>query len=77
MLETIIKGGSMMLPLMLQSVLAVAVAIDRWIAFARNDKVDSRSLRSKGGRCGSSPWAIAFARHASSRARRSARRLSA
>lgn len=47
MLETIIKGGSMMLPLMLQSVLAVAVAIDRWIAFARNDRVDSRSLRSQ------------------------------
>jgi biopolymer transport protein ExbB len=47
MLETIIKGGSMMLPLMLQSVLAVAVVIDRSIAFSRNDKVDSRSLRSK------------------------------
>ena len=47
MLETIIKGGSMMAPLMLQSVLAVAVVIDRWIAFSRNDKVDSRSLRSK------------------------------
>ena len=47
MLETIIKGGSMMLPLMLQSVLALAVAIDRWIAFSRNDKVDSRSLRAK------------------------------
>jgi biopolymer transport protein ExbB/TolQ len=47
MLETIIKGGSMMVPLMLQSVLAVAVVIDRWIAFSRNDKVDSRSLRSK------------------------------
>ncbi|NQW47495.1 MAG: MotA/TolQ/ExbB proton channel family protein, partial [Planctomycetes bacterium] len=30
MLETIIKGGSMMLPLMLESVLALAVAIDRW-----------------------------------------------
>ena len=47
MLETIIKGGAMMLPLMLQSVLAVAVAIDRWIAFSRNDRVDSRSLRAK------------------------------
>ena len=47
MLETIIKGGSMMVPLMLQSVLAVAVALDRWIAFAHNDKVDSRSLRSQ------------------------------
>jgi biopolymer transport protein ExbB len=47
MLETIIKGGSMMAPLMLQSVLAIAVVIDRWIAFSRNDRVDSRSLRSK------------------------------
>lgn len=47
MLETIIKGGSMMVPLMLQSVLALAVALDRWIAFSRNDKVDTRSLRSK------------------------------
>ena len=47
MLETIIKGGAMMLPLMLQSVLAVAVAIDRWIAFSRNDRIDSRSLRAK------------------------------
>jgi biopolymer transport protein ExbB len=47
MLETIIKGGSMMVPLMLQSVLALAVAIDRWIAFSRNDKVDSRSLRAQ------------------------------
>jgi biopolymer transport protein ExbB len=47
MLETIIKGGSMMLPLMLESVLALAVALDRWIAFSKNDKVDTRSLRSK------------------------------
>ena len=47
MLETIIKGGSMMVPLMLESVLALAVALDRWIAFSRNDKVDARSLRSK------------------------------
>ena len=47
MRETIIKGGSMMVPLLLQSVLAVAVVIDRWIAFSRNDNVDSRSLRSK------------------------------
>jgi len=46
-LETIIKGGGMMVPLMVLSVLAVAVAIDRWVAFSRNDRVDSRSLRSK------------------------------
>ncbi len=47
MLESIIKGGSMMVPLMLESVLAMAVAIDRWIAFSANEKVDVRSLRSK------------------------------
>ena len=47
MLETIIKGGGMMVPLMVLSVLAVAVAIDRWAAFSRNDRIDSRSLRSK------------------------------
>lgn len=47
MLETIIKGGAMMVPLMLQSVLALAVALDRWLAFSRNDRVDSRSLRAK------------------------------
>lgn len=47
MLETIIKGGSVMAPLMLESVIALAVAIDRWFAFRRNDKVDTRSLRSK------------------------------
>jgi biopolymer transport protein ExbB len=47
MLETIIKGGSMMAPLMVLSVLALAVAIDRWLAFSANDRVDSRSLRSQ------------------------------
>lgn len=47
MLETIIKGGSMMVPLMVLSVLALAVAIDRWLAFSANDRVDSRSLRSQ------------------------------
>jgi biopolymer transport protein ExbB len=46
-LETIIKGGGMMVPLMILSVLAVAVAIDRWVAFSRNDRIDSRSLRAK------------------------------
>ena len=47
MLETIIKGGGMMVPLMVLSVLAMAVALDRWLAFSRNERVDSRSLRSK------------------------------
>jgi biopolymer transport protein ExbB/TolQ len=47
MLETIIKGGIMMVPLMLESVLALAVALDRWLAFSRNDRLDTRSLRAK------------------------------
>jgi len=47
MLETIIKGGTMMVPLMLESVLALAVALDRWLAFSRNERLDTRSLRSK------------------------------
>jgi biopolymer transport protein ExbB len=47
MLETIIKGGSMMVPLMFESVLALAVVLDRWMAFTRNDRFDVRSLRSQ------------------------------
>jgi biopolymer transport protein ExbB/TolQ len=46
-LETIIKGGSMMVPLLLESVVALAITLDRWLAFARNDRVDTRSLRSR------------------------------
>ncbi len=47
MLETIIKGGSMMLPLLLESVVALAITLDRWLAFARNDRLDTRSLRAR------------------------------
>jgi biopolymer transport protein ExbB/TolQ len=46
-LETIIKGGSMMLPLLLESVVALAITLDRWLAFARNDRLDTRSLRAR------------------------------
>ena len=45
MLETIVKGSWMMIPLMLCSVLAVAVLIDRALAFWANSKIDTRSLR--------------------------------
>ena len=47
MLEIIIKGGSMMLPLMVCSVLTVAVIIDRWLAFRANRAIDTRALRAK------------------------------
>jgi biopolymer transport protein ExbB len=45
MLETIVKGSWMMIPLMLCSVLAIAVLIDRTLAFWANSKIDTRSLR--------------------------------
>jgi biopolymer transport protein ExbB len=45
MLETIVKGSWMMIPLMICSVLATAVLIDRAMAFWANSKVDTRSLR--------------------------------
>jgi biopolymer transport protein ExbB len=45
MLETIVKGSWMMIPLMLCSVLGTAVLIDRALAFWANSKIDTRSLR--------------------------------
>ncbi len=47
MLETIIQGSWMMVPLMICSVLALAAIIDRWWAFRTNAGVDARALRSK------------------------------
>ncbi len=47
MLEILIKGGMLMIPLMIESVLALAVLFDRWKAFRENDRVDVRSLRAK------------------------------
>lgn len=47
MLKTIIQGGPLMLPLMVCSVLAVAVIIDRWLAFRANRAIDTRALRAK------------------------------
>jgi biopolymer transport protein ExbB len=47
MLETIIKGRLMMIPLMTCSVLALAVFLDRLWAFYSNSRVDTRALRSQ------------------------------
>ncbi len=47
MLETIIKGGALMIPLMIESVLALGILLDRWLAFQANAKVDVRALRAK------------------------------
>ena len=47
MLEKLIQGGPLMLPLLVCSILAVAVVIDRWLAFNANSKIDSRGLRAR------------------------------
>ena len=47
MLKHILEGGPMMIPLMICSILTVAVVIDRAFAFYRNAKTDSRALRGK------------------------------
>lgn len=47
MIEQILKGGPLMIPLMLCSLVGLAVVYDRWMAFRANRKIDSRSLRTK------------------------------
>ncbi|MBM4142033.1 MAG: MotA/TolQ/ExbB proton channel family protein [Lentisphaerae bacterium] len=47
MLEMIILGGAMMVPLVTESVLALAVLLDRFMAFRANARVDVRTLRAK------------------------------
>ncbi len=47
MIDNILKGGFLMYPLMLCSLISLAVVFDRWKAFRENRKVDTRSLRSK------------------------------
>jgi len=47
MLEHILNGGTLMLPLMACSVVSLGVVYDRWMAFRANRKVDTRALRSK------------------------------
>lgn len=45
MLEHILNGGPLMVPLMLCSLISLAVVVDRWLAFRANGKIDSRALR--------------------------------
>lgn len=47
MIEYIIKGGSMMVPLLACSIAALAVIIDRVKAFYENSKLDTRALRAE------------------------------
>ena len=46
LLETILKGRIMMIPLMACSVMALAVFLDRLMAFYANSKIDVPALRS-------------------------------
>ena len=47
MLEHILKGGPLMVPLILCSLVSLAVVYERWMAFRKNRKIDTRALRSK------------------------------
>ena len=47
MIETIIKGGVMMIPLLACSIAALAVILDRVKAFYDNSKLDTRALRAE------------------------------
>lgn len=47
MLEQILKGGPLMVPLIACSLVSLAVVYDRWTAFRENRRIDSRSLRAK------------------------------
>ena len=47
MLELIVMGMPLMIPLVAESILALAVVFDRFVAFRANAKVDVRTLRSK------------------------------
>lgn len=47
MIETIINGGPLMIPLLACSIAALAALIDRFLAFRAYGKVDARSLRAE------------------------------
>ena len=47
MIEQLLLGGPLMIPLMLCSLVAIAVVYDRWFSFRDNRKIDIRSLRAK------------------------------
>ncbi|MBI1337214.1 MAG: hypothetical protein GC164_09665 [Phycisphaera sp.] len=47
MLKHLLSGGNLMVPLMLCSLVSLAVVYDRWAAFRANRKIDTRSLRAR------------------------------
>ena len=47
MLEHLYNGGYMMAPLVICSIIALAVILDRFLAFRRYDSIDNRSLRAQ------------------------------
>ena len=47
MIEQILLGGPLMIPLMLCSLVGIAVVYDRWFSFRQNRRIDTRSLRAK------------------------------
>jgi len=47
MIEQILKGGPLMIPLVICSLISLAVVYDRWFSFRENRRVDTRSLRAK------------------------------
>lgn len=47
MLEELLKGGPLMIPLFICSLVSLAVVYDRWVSFRANRKVDTKSLRAK------------------------------
>lgn len=47
MLKHLIDGGPLMVPLLLCSLVSLAVVYDRWMAFRANRRIDTRSLRAK------------------------------
>jgi biopolymer transport protein ExbB len=47
MIEQLLLGGPLMIPLMLCSLVAIAVVYDRWFSFRENRRIDTRSLRAK------------------------------
>jgi len=46
-LKHILEGGPLMVPLVICSLISLAVVYDRWTAFRANRKVDTRALRAK------------------------------
>jgi len=47
MLEHILNGGPLMVPLVACSLISLAVVYDRWFAFRDNSRIDTRSLTAK------------------------------